>query len=96
MYRESRIGGGDRFFNSKQHILHDDGLLTIKASGWEDGETHWTGFMTVSPSEPDYDFWYWMACIKQVPELVQERELDKWKGEYAASRKGMAGVVPVS
>jgi len=92
MYRNSRMGGGDCFFNSKYHILHDDGLLTIKASGWEDGETHWTGFMTLSPSEPNYDFWYWMACIRQVPELVQERELDKWKEEYTASRKDLAGV----
>lgn len=92
MYCKSRMGGGDRFFNPKQHILHDDGLLTIKASGWEAGETHWTGFMTLSPAEPDYEFWYWMACIKQAPELVQEFELDKWKAEYAASRKDLAEV----
>lgn len=92
MYRKSMMGGGDRFFIPSQHILHDDGLLTIKASGWEGMETHWTGHMTLSPSEPDYDFWYWMACIKQVPELVQERELDRWKSEYAASQKALAEV----
>ena len=90
MYRKSMMGGGDRYFNPKHHILQEDGLLTIKASGWEDGITHWTGHMTLSPTEPDYDFWYWMACIKQVPELVRERELDRWKGEYAASRRDLA------
>ena len=66
MYHKSKMGGGDRFFNPKYHTIHGDGLLTIKATGYEDDSTHWTGFLTVSPSEPDYDFWYWMACIKQV------------------------------
>lgn len=92
MYRESRMGGGNPLFNPKQHVLHDDGLLTIKASGYEDDSEHWTGWITLSPSEPDYNFWYWMACIKQVPGLVQECELDKWKDEYAASRKALAEV----
>ncbi len=96
MYRRSMMGGGDHYFNPRQHIPHEDGLLTIKASGWEDGETHWTGHMIVSPSEPDYDFWYWVACIKQVPKLVQERELDRWKGEYASSQEVLGVAVPVS
>lgn len=93
MDRESRMGGGVRIFNAKQHILHDDGLLTIKATGYEDDETHWTGWMTLAPSEPDYDFWYWMACIRQELKLVQERELDRWRDEYAASRNDLAEVV---
>jgi len=94
LYRKSMMGGGDRFFNPKHHVLHDDGLLTIKTSGYENDSEHWTGFMTLAPSEPDYDFWYWMACIKQVPELVQEHELDRWKSEYAASQGALAGGVP--
>lgn len=87
MYRESKMGGGSRYFNPTNHILHEDGLLTIKASGWENGEEHWTGFLTLSPSEHDYDFWYWMTRIKQVSELVEEHELNKWKDEYNASRR---------
>ncbi len=86
------MGGGNRYFNPKYHTLHADGLLTIKASGWEDGETHWTGFLSLTPSEPDYNFWYWMACIKRVPELIQESELSKWKNEYADHQQTLAGV----
>ena len=82
MYRTSRMGGGSRVFNVKQHILHEDGLLTVKATGYEDDETHWTGWMTVTPSDTDYDFWFWMARVQRVPELVQERELSKWKAIY--------------
>jgi len=73
------MGGGYRIFNLKRHILHNDGLLTIKATGYEDDETHWTGWMVVSPSDSEYDFWYWMARVKMPQELVQERELSKWK-----------------
>jgi len=83
------MGGGSRIFNVKQHIFHEDGLLTIKVSAWEDGETHWTGFLTVAPSEPDYDFWYWMTQVGQVTELVQESELSKWKAIYK-TRTGWA------
>lgn len=86
MHRTSRMGGGSRIFNLKRHILHNDGLLTIKATGYEDDETHWTGWMVVSPSDTDYDFWYWMAHVQCVPELilVQEHELSKWKAVYKA------------
>ncbi len=92
MYGKSMMGGGNRYFNPRHHILHDDGLLTIKTSGWKDGETHWTGHMTVSPSESDYDFWYWMVCIKQVSELVSERVLDEWRNEYTASQRDLMQV----
>ena len=64
MYHESNLGGG-RYYSPKYSVLHENGLLTIKTSGWEDGATHWTGFFTVSPSEPDYQFWYWMALVKR-------------------------------
>ena len=90
---ESMMGAGSRYFNPQRHVLHVDGLLTIKTSGWEDGETHWTGFMTLKPSEPEYEFWYWMACIKQVPGLVEESDIATWKSEYAASL-GKAEAVP--
>ncbi len=86
MYRKSRLGGGHRVFNLKRHILHNDGLLTIKATGYEDDQTHWIGWMAVSPSDPEYGFWYWMARVQHVPELVlvQERELSNWKAIYKA------------
>ena len=82
MYHTSRMGGGSRIYNVKQHILHEDGLLTIKATGYEGDGTHWTGWMTLEPSNPDYGFWYWMACVQRVSELVQERELSQWKASY--------------
>jgi len=90
MHHNSRLGGGDRFFNLKQHVLQKDGLLTIKASGWIDGTSHWSGHVSFSPTESDYDFWYWMACVRQPPEIVSERDLESWKREYAASRKELA------
>ena len=93
MYRKSMMGGGDRYFNPKYHVLHEDGLLTIKASGYEDDSEHWTGHMTLSPSEADYRFWYWMACIRQVPELVRERDLAVWKEEYARSQNAPKAAV---
>ena len=92
MYRESRMGGGSRIYNPKQHILHDDGLLTIKVTGYEDDETHWTGWMAVSPAEPDYDFWYWLALMKP-PGGIGERDLGKWKKEYAVSRRDVVEAV---
>lgn len=85
MYRESRMGGGSRCFSPRQNILHEDGTLTIKASGWEDGETHWTGWMSLVPTDLDYDFWYWMAFTRQVSELVQESQIEDWKQEYRAA-----------
>lgn len=94
MCRDSMMGGGDRYFNLKHHVLHDDGLLTIKASGYEDDSEHWTGHLTLSPSEADYHFWYWMACIRQVVELVRERDLAAWKEEYARSQIASKEVVP--
>ena len=93
MYHNSKMGDGDRYFNPKYHVLHEDGLLTIKASGYEDDSEHWTGHMTLSPSEADYRFWYWMACIRQVPELVWERDLAAWKEEYARSQSTSKEVV---
>lgn len=99
MYRKSRLGDsknqlgdGDRMFNLKRHALDQDGLLTIKASGYDD-ETHWTGWLAIAPAEPDYDFWYWMACVRQPPKLVQERDLKRWKHEYTASREELAPAV---
>ena len=85
MYHESSLGG-DRYYSPKHSVLHEDDLLTIKASGWENGEAHWTSFLSVAPSEPDYDFWYWLVRIRQASELVEERNLAKWKAEYAASQ----------
>lgn len=82
MYRKSNLGGGSRYFRPTQYTLQEDGALTIKASGYEDDATQWTGWVTLSPSDTDYDFWFWMARIQRVPELVQERELSKWKAIY--------------
>ena len=98
MYRKSKLGGGDRFFNPKQHILHDDGLLTIKASGWVEGTSHWSGHVSFSPTDPEYNLWYWIACVKKVPGIIPERELDRWRSEYAASREEgeMSGAVNAS
>lgn len=90
MYRKSRMGGGSRIFNPKQNILHEDGLLTIKVTGYEDDETHWTGWMTLSPSDFDYQFWYWMAFTRQVSELIQERQVDEWKQKYLAAQSAMS------
>ncbi len=92
MYYESNLGGGSRYFSPKYNVLHEDGLLTIKASGWENGETHWTGFLSVAPSEPDYDFWYWLARVRQASELVEESDLAKWKAEYATSQSRVVEV----
>ncbi len=86
MYHESKMGGGNRYFNLKRHTMHDDGWLTIKASGYEDCR-HWTGSLAVAPTEADYDFWYWLARVKQAPGIIAERDLAWWKSEYAASRE---------
>lgn len=92
MYRISRMGGGTRIFNVKQHILHEDGLLTIKTTGYEDDETHWTGWMTLAPSDPEYGFWFWMTHVKQPLEIIPDWSLTSWKNEYANSKKEMAGI----
>jgi len=77
-----------------QYTLHEDGLLTIKTTGYEDDKTHWTGWMTLLPSDADYDFWYWMARVKQPLEIIPEWNLTSWKTEYANSKKEMAGIKP--
>lgn len=92
MYRESRMGDGSRTYNPRQHILHDDGLLTIKVTGYYLDETHWTGWRTLSQSESDYDFWYWMAFVAQPQGVVGEQDLDKWKTEYSAGKQELAQV----
>lgn len=87
MNYNTRLGGGSRMFNPRRHTLHDDGLLTIKACGYEEDSEHWTGWLTAAPTEADYDFWYWLACIKQVPGIIHENELVAWKSEYISSQK---------
>jgi hypothetical protein len=82
MYHECSLGDGDRYYSPKYSVLYEDELLTIKATGYKDDETHRTRWMVVSPSDSEYDFWYWMACIEMPQELVQERELSKWKALY--------------
>lgn len=86
MYSKSHMGGGSRSFNPKYHSLHDDGSLTIKASGWEEDSEHWTGFITLLPGESDYDFWHWVVFTRQVTELISENQLDSWRQEYRASQ----------
>ena len=92
MYDESRLGSGSRIYNPRQHILHDNGLLTIKVTGYEEDNTHWTGWRTVSPSEPDYNFWRWMALVAQPAGVVGEHNLSKWKADYAASQDALVEV----
>lgn len=86
------MGGGSIIYNPRLHILHEDGLLTIKVTGYEDDETQWTGWKTVLPSEADYDFWHWVALVKQPPGVIAERDLSKWKAEYAASQDNLAEI----
>jgi len=86
MHCKSMMGGGSRFFNPKYHSLHDDGSLTIKASGWEKDSEHWIGFITLLPGDSDYGFWHWMAFTRQVTELVPENQLDNWRQEHRASQ----------
>jgi len=50
--------------------------------------------MTLLPSDADYDFWYWMARVKQPLEIIPEWNLTSWKTEYANSKKEMAGIKP--
>lgn len=90
MYHESRMGGGIRTYNPRQYTLHSDGLLTIKVTGYEEDETHWTGWQTLSPAEPDYEFWYWMASVVRPEGVVIEDDLGKWKAEFAASCSDLA------
>ena len=94
MHHKSRMGGGSRMYNLRRHTLHENGLLTIKASGY-DGNEHWTGWLTIAPEEADYKFWHWLVCVKQVPGIATENELDAWKREYAVSQTELAEVALV-
>ena len=84
--RQISAGGRDsstRYYDPKSYVLDNNGQLTIKAYGGEAGEARWRGFLILSLWQPDYKFWCWMVSIQQVFKILEERELDDWKRQYA-------------
>ena len=90
MYSESKLGGGERCYWPRYHTLGEDGTLTLKVTGYEEDTSHWTGWITLTRSKPDYDFWHWMACTRRVSTMIPEYELNKWKKLYSANRNALS------
>lgn len=64
------------------HSVDADGTIHVKASGWRGG-SHWTGEQAVSPAEPGYAFWRWIATQNEYHRLVEESDLPASRAEWS-------------
>ncbi len=70
------------FYNPAWHQIDDNGTLHVKASGYS-GDFHWTGTLTVEPTQPDYALWMWIISEKNTRALINDQEFARLKREFA-------------
>ena len=58
--------------------IEEDGTLRIKTSGYKSA-SHWSGFATIGPEKPEYDFWRWLVTQKEFRRRIETSELRRFR-----------------
>lgn len=63
--------------NVRSARVADDGVITLKTSGWE-GDIHWTGERAILPTNEQYELWNWIVVNRDIcPSLIEESRVTK-------------------
>ncbi len=60
--------------------LNADRSLTIKTTGYDQDQTHWIDYVTLSPADADYEFWLWLA--ENRTDLLTGSDLELLRQEF--------------
>ncbi len=57
-----------------------DRSLTIKTTGYDQHQTHWIDYVTVAPTDTEYEFWLWLSENRQ--ELLTADAVDSLRQDF--------------
>jgi hypothetical protein len=83
-----RIGdfGPTTFYWHEWSRYREDGTLEMKASGYAEDGSHWTGQVEIPPDHADYPLWKWiLEQVGRYEPIISEKDLELIREESLRS-----------
>jgi hypothetical protein len=63
--------------------MQDDGTIIMKARGYDQFGSHWTGWVEIAPDGPDFGLWTWILSQEdRFPAIISGEALEAIREEY--------------